>query len=95
MRVKRDDERKVFWIVTSNSFAWMTEDYEIHTVRDFPYSNNYDLSREQQGRHLGPRSNGIYVTPADELLENGEDQAGLLRLSNGLPCIATANSYSD
>ena len=95
MRIKRDDERKVFWIVTSNSFAWMTEDYEVHTVRDFPYSNNYDMVLNSRGDVWILSSNGIYVTPAEALLTNEEINPVYYGLSNGLPGIATANSYSD
>ena len=95
MRVKRDDERRVFWIVTSNSFAYLTDDYQVHTIREFPYSNNYDMVLNSKGDVWVLASNGIYVTPAEVLLSNTEINPVYYGLSNGLPGIATANSYSD
>ncbi|MDO4989670.1 MAG: two-component regulator propeller domain-containing protein [Eubacteriales bacterium] len=95
MRIRRDDVRKVFWIVTSNSLAWMADDWQVHTVRDFPYSNNYDVYLNSQGDLWILSSNGIYVTPADALLAGGEISPVYYGLSNGLPGIATANSYSE
>ncbi len=40
-------------------------------------------------------SNGIYVAPSEELLANGEINTVYYSIANGIPCIATANSYSD
>ena len=40
-------------------------------------------------------SNGIYVTTADELIENEEINPVFYSRDNGLPCVTTANSYSD
>jgi energy-coupling factor transport system substrate-specific component len=40
-------------------------------------------------------SNGIYVIPAKKLIANGEIEPVFYNKDNGLPCIATANSYSD
>lgn len=45
MRVKRDPNRELFWIVTSNSIAYMTPDYQVTTILNFPYTNNFDLYR--------------------------------------------------
>ena len=95
MRVKRDPQRRLFWIVTSNSFAYMTEDYRVTTIREFPYSNNYDLYENSMGDMWILSSNGIYVTPTDELLANGEIRPVYYGMSNGLPGITTGNSYSE
>ena len=94
MRIKRDDERNLFWIVTSNSIAYMTEDYQINTIKEFPYSNNFDMYENIQGDMWILSSNGIYVTPVKELLDNKEIKPVYFSISNGLPCITTANSYS-
>ena len=94
MRIKRDDERNLFWIVTSNSIAYMTEDYQINTIKEFPYSNNFDMYENSQGDMWILSSNGIYVTPVKELLDNKEINPVYFSISNGLPCITTANSYS-
>ncbi len=95
MRVKKDADHNVYWIVTSNSIAYMTYDYEIHTIKDFPYSNNFDLYENKNGEMWILSSNGIYIVPADELIKNEEISAIFYGSDNGLPCISTSNSYSE
>ena len=95
MRLKRDVKHDVIWIVTSSAIAYMTPDYKVTTVQKFPYTNNFDLYENSKGDMWVLSSNGIYVTPAEELLANGEINPVFYSLANGLPCIATANSYSD
>ena len=96
MRVKKDDNHHVFWIVTSNSLAYMDEDYNITSIKKFPYSNNFDLYENSRGDMWILSSNGIYVISAEELLANGEQLVPVYYgRANGLPCIATANSYSE
>ena len=95
MRVKRDEQRRVLWIVTSNSLAYLTEDYEVVTIQQFPYSNNYDLYENSKGDMWILASNGIYVVTAEELLANGEISPVYYGMSNGMPGIATGNSYSE
>ena len=95
MRIKHDVERELFWIVTSNSIAYMDADYNVTTVRKFPYSNNFDLYENSKGDIWVLSSNGIYVVPIQELLANGDINPVYYGMDNGLPCIATANSYSE
>lgn len=95
MRIKRDDANGVFWIVTSNSIAYMSLDYQVTTIRNFPYSNNFDLYESADGDMWVLSSNGIYVVPVAELLANGNISPIYYGTDNGLPCIATANSYSE
>ena len=95
MRVKRDAAQELFWIVTSNSIAYMDADYNVTTVRKFPYSNNFDLYENRKGDMWVLSSNGIYVTPKAQLVANGEIDPVFYGMDNGLPCIATANSYSE
>ena len=95
MRVKYDEKNHVFWLVTSNSIAWMTEDYQVNTVRGFPYPNNFDLYENSRGDMWVLSSDGIYVAPTAELLSNGEIKPVHYGTANGLPCIATSNSYSE
>lgn len=94
MRIKKDNKRDIFWIVTSNSIAYMDADYRITTVREFPYSNNFDMYENSKGDMWILSSNGIYVVPVTELLENGEINPVYYNRDNGLCCITTANSYS-
>ncbi|MBQ9459368.1 MAG: HD domain-containing protein [Oscillospiraceae bacterium] len=95
MRVKWDEKRGLFWIVTSNSIAYMTADYRVETIRAFPYSNNFDMIENSAGEMWILASNGVYVTSAESLLANGDISPVYYSRDNGLPCIATANSYSD
>lgn len=95
MRVKKDVKRDIFWIVTSNSIAYMTSDYKITTIKKFPYSNNFDLYENSRGEMWVLSSNGIYVISAEKLIANKAIEPVFYSKDNGLPCIATANSYSD
>ena len=94
MRIRRDSLNHVYWIVTSNSLAWMDEDYNVTTINKFPYSNNFDLYENGSGDMWILSSNGIYVATAEELLANEEIVPVFYGRDNGLPTIATANSYS-
>ena len=95
MRIKKDPNRDLFWIITSNSLAFMTPDYKITTVKHFPYSNNFDLFENSKEDMWVLSSNGIYVLPTEELLNNGPISPVHYSSENGLPCITTANSYSE
>lgn len=95
MRIKKDEKRKLYWIVTSNSIAYMDEDYKISTIRKFPYPNNFDLYENSNGEMWILSSNGVYVVPVDELIRNEEITPAYYGMDNGLPCITTSNSYSD
>lgn len=95
MRLKPDPARGVVWIVTSSAIAYMTADYQVTTVQQFPYPNNFDLYETSRGDMWILSSNGIYVVSAEELLANGELHPVFFGIASGLPCIATANSYSE
>lgn len=94
MRIKKDTMRDIYWIVTSNSVAYMTADYEIHSIINFPYSNNFDIYENSKGELWVLSSNGIYVVSVDEMLENDEIEPVFYGIANGLPVITTSNSYS-
>ncbi|MBO4837334.1 MAG: SpoIIE family protein phosphatase [Clostridia bacterium] len=95
LRIKRDLTRNIFWIVTSNSLAYMTEDYQVTTLHNFPYSNNFDIFENSQDEAWVISSNGIYILPVDELLADGNMKPMYFNVSSGLPGLATANSYSE
>ena len=95
MRIKRDVKRDLYWLVTSNSIAYMTPDYRVTPIRNFPYSNNFDLYERDEGDMWILSSNGIYVLPTEELLENGAISPVHYSLANGLSSVATSNSYSE
>ncbi|MBR3245619.1 MAG: SpoIIE family protein phosphatase [Parasporobacterium sp.] len=95
MRIKHDIKQDLFWIITSNSISYMTEDYKVTTVQKFPYSNNLDLYENSKGDMWILSSNGIYVIPSAELVANKEIKPVHYGIANGLPCITTSNSYSE
>ena len=95
LRVKRSRTQNVLWIVTSNSLAYMTPDYRVTTISQFPYPNNYDLYENSKGDVWVLASNGIYVISAEELLANGAVSPVFYGIPNGLPYITTANSFSE
>ncbi len=95
MRVKKDITRDIYWLVTSNSISYLDADYNVTNVTNFPYSNNFDLYENAAGDNMWVLSSaGIYVVTVSEMLENGDVSALLYNRHNGLPCVATANSYS-
>ncbi len=94
MRIRRDPAHGVFWLVTSNAIAYMDEDYNVTTVRSFPYSNNFDLYENSSGDMWILSSNGIYVLPTEDLLADRAEAPVHYGLGNGMPCTATSNSYS-
>ncbi len=95
MRLKKDRKNNVIWIISSSAIAYLTPDYKVTTISDFPYTNNFDLYENSRGDMWVLSSNGVYVTPTKELLANGEINSVHYSLANGLPCITTANSYSE
>ena len=95
MRIKWDSVRQVFWIVTSNSLAYMDQDYNITDLNNFPYSNNFDIYWNSRGEMWIMSSNGIHVISAEELLKNEDVNPILYDWRKGLPHVATSNSYSE
>lgn len=95
LRIKRDEKRNLYWIITSNSIAYMTADFTVVTIRNFPYSNNFDMVENSKGEMWILASNGIYVAKVDELLNNENIKPTYFSIFNGLTSVATANSYSE
>lgn len=94
LRIKKDTKRNIYWIITSNSIAYMKNE-KITTVSHFPYSNNFDIFFDNHDNAWILSSNGIYVIPVDALLQNRKNpEYTLYDTKCGLPCITTANSRS-
>lgn len=94
MKIKYDDLNKVFWIITGNSIAYMTEDYQLRTISNFPYPDNLDLFISSSGYLWILSSDGIYVCTAKDLMEDNVTDPVHYGIENGLPCILTNNAYS-
>ncbi len=95
MRIKKDQKRNLMWIVTSSAIAYMTADYKVTTVKSFPYPNNFDMYENSKGEMWVLSSDGIYVAPAQDMIDFENLNPVHFSKANGLPCIATANSYSE
>ena len=94
LRMRRDPKDPVlYWIVTSNSLAFLRGD-KITTIRNFPYSNNFDLFFDEHDRVWILSSNGIYVVKRQDLLADKTIEYTLYDRECGLPCAATANGFS-
>lgn len=95
MRIKRDRTRNIFWLVTNNSISYMTEDYKITEVSTFPYSNNFDIYQNSKDEMWVLCSKGVFIVPTEQMINDAVVDPDLYTVTNGLPCIATANSYSE
>lgn len=95
MRIKKDRSRDIYWIISSNSISYMKPDHSVTTVKQFPYTNNFDLYQNSRDEMWILSSNGIYVVKTEEMLQNGEISYLFYNRENGLPCITTSNSYSE
>jgi energy-coupling factor transport system substrate-specific component len=95
LRLKKDPiDEALFWVITSNSIGYL-RDGKITSIKNFPYSNNFDLYFDSLGRVWILSSNGIYVTLRTVLMTDDEKMDYVFYDTEcGLPHITTANSYS-
>ena len=94
LRMRRDPkDDSLCWIVTSNSVAYMRSG-KVTTVKDFPYTNNFDMYFDGIGRIWVLSSNGIYVVTRDSMLGDDGLEYTFYDTECGVPHIATANSFS-
>ena len=94
MRIRYDEENKIFWLVTGNSLAYLTEDYKVKTISKFPYPDNLDIVKNSKGDMWILSSDGIYIAPAKDLIANKATDPVHYGIANGIPCIATSNPYN-
>lgn len=81
------------FIVTSNGLCYMSQDGEVKILKNFPYSNNYDIICKEDGTCWILCSAGIYIADADDLVADGKLQYPLLNEKNGFSSTITANSW--
>ena len=91
MQIHKDPQRDIYWILTNNSIAYM-QNGKIHTLSNFPYSNNFDMQFDATGGIWILSSNGIYFVNGDNLLSDENLLYSFYDIRSGLPSIATANS---
>ncbi len=92
MRIRRDEERDIYWIVTSNSIEYMRGGVII-PVTTFPYNNNYDLFPDHKGNLWVVSSIGVFRVRAEEMQEDRVSDCSLYTMDNGLTGIPTAQGY--
>ena len=93
LRVKRDDERKVDWLITSNSIQYL-KDGKVHDVSTFPYNNNFDIFFGNSDNVWIMSSYGVYCVKGEDMLNDKVREYHQYTLSNGLSGVPTANSFS-
>ncbi|MCR5279557.1 MAG: response regulator [Lachnospiraceae bacterium] len=93
MRIKKDEKRGVYWLITSNSIQYL-KDGEIYSVSSFPYNDNFDM-------YFGPdddvwilSSYGIFTVNGTDMINNTVADYRLYTIANGLTSTPTANAYS-
>ena len=94
LRIRKDDARGLYWIVTSNSIQYM-KDRKITNVSSFPYNNNFDLFPDDSGNMWILSSTGVFCVNADDMLNDDIRDIRLYDYSMGLPAAPTANCFSD
>lgn len=93
LRIKKDPKENLFWIITSNSIGYM-QNGNITTIKNFPYSNNFDLYFDNSDNVWVLSSNGIYVVKKQMFKEDKEFEYLFYDNRCGLPCAASPNSHS-
>ncbi|MBP5252279.1 MAG: response regulator, partial [Lachnospiraceae bacterium] len=93
MRIIHDEERDVYWIITSNSIEFI-RDGRIHEITSFPYNNNYDMYFDDKGDAWILSSYGVYCVKIEDMLNDDIREYDLYTNANGLTSIPTSNSYS-
>jgi signal transduction histidine kinase/DNA-binding NarL/FixJ family response regulator len=94
MKIKKDETRDLYWLVTSNSIQYMKDDI-ITEVVSFPYKNNYDIIFDESDDIWVISSAGIYMVDANEMISDNITDYKLYTLSNGLTGTPTSNSHSE
>ena len=79
--------------VTSNALYYHT-DQELKQLRNFPYSNNYDVYTAPNGEVWISSSAGIYIVKQKNLLNDASYPYVLLDQTRGLDTTLTANSWN-
>ena len=90
MRVKWDQNRKVYWVITSNSIEYFS-DAEARNITTFPYNNVFDIFFDEGEYCWITSSQGIYRAKGDELLNDNVTDYRLYTKANGLTSVPVAN----
>ncbi|SDB50917.1 Signal transduction histidine kinase [Pseudobutyrivibrio sp. YE44] len=93
MRIFKDEDRDIYWIVTSNSIEYM-KNWKITPISSFPFNNNYDIYFDNNDTAWVSSSYGLYSLSADDLYNDTISEYRLDTVENGLPYAITGNGFS-
>ncbi|MBQ7265051.1 MAG: response regulator [Firmicutes bacterium] len=94
VRIKKDTERGIYWIITSNSIEYM-KDGNITNITTFPFSNNYDILFDDKSTAWVLSSYGIYTVNVQDMLYDDVSEYRLHTTENGLVSAPISYAYSD
>ncbi len=92
-RIKRDKERGIYWVLTSNSVEYI-KDGVITEVSNFPYSNCSDIYFDSGDTLWIMSSSGVCAVNANDMLDNEVQDYKLYTTDNGLSGMPTRSAYS-
>jgi energy-coupling factor transport system substrate-specific component len=95
LRTVRDNAGDGTFVVTSNGLCYISSDFTVTTLDNFPYFNNYDITESSDGKLFVLGSAGIYIVDRDELMSGGEVNYELLDSKTGLSTSLTVNSWNE
>ncbi|MBO6140701.1 MAG: HD domain-containing protein [Ruminococcus sp.] len=93
LRLAKSSDGGIF-AVTSNGLCYINKSGEIKTLSSFPYSNNFDLWSDGNGKLFVLGSAGIYVVDEQKLIANDKLSYVKLDAKRGLTASITANSWN-
>ena len=82
-----------YFYVTSNALYY-DDGYSIRSLKNFPYTNNYDILISDDGICWITSSAGVFVVEEKSLVEDGNYACTLLNKNWGLNTTFTANSWN-
>lgn len=94
LRIVQDKGGEGVFLVTSNGLCYMKDEDNIQKLNNFPYSNNFDIYDDGEGKLFVTGSAGIYVTSKENLLSGSTTGFQLLDYLSGLRGSLTANAWN-
>ncbi|MCR4891622.1 MAG: HD domain-containing protein [Lachnospiraceae bacterium] len=94
LRVTKSKQGNGYYIVTSNGLCFMDNNGQIRPLKNFPYSNNYDIWSTPEGKLFISGSAGLYVANEKPLLAGSTKGYELLDSKRGLFTNLTENSWN-
>lgn len=95
LRTVRDPQGNGVYIVSSNGLSYMDDAFNIRSLKNFPYFNNYDIIAGKDGNLFVLGSAGIHVVSNQALFDNAENMPyDLLDAKSGLNSNITANAWN-